>query len=128
MKRYLILFFVLCNLLVIQAQTLTLEQCQQLARENYPLIVQKDLIEKTRDFTLSNAKHNWLPQISINAQATYQSAVPALPDNLNSLLESTGITNEGLHKDQYKAAIQIEQLIYGGGAVKSQVEIARAES
>ncbi|MDR0370967.1 MAG: TolC family protein, partial [Prevotellaceae bacterium] len=39
-----------------------------------------------------------------------------------------GITNEGLHKDQYKAAIQIEQLIYGGGAVKSQVEIARAES
>lgn len=110
------------------AQNLTLEECQHLARENYPLISQQGLIDKTAGFTVSNARHNWLPQISLTAQATYQSDVITFPDELNSMLDMLGIPFEGLHQDQYKAAIQLEQVIWGGGAVKAQVEMARAEA
>lgn len=128
MKRLLSLLMIFCCIVMINAQTLSLEECQKLAQENYPLIVQKDLIEKSGEFTVSNAKHNWLPKISLTAQATYQSDVVALPDDLENILKILRIPYDGLHKDQYKAVVQIEQIIYAGGAVKSQIEIAKAES
>ena len=125
---FLILFFVCGFLLTARAQTLTLEQCQKLVRENYPLLSQYGLIEKTSEFTISNAKRNWLPQISLSAQATYQSEVASFPDEMQNMLKPMGLEFEGLHKDQYKAAVQVEQIIYGGGAVKAQVEAVKAES
>lgn len=128
MKRFSIAFLFFGIFLTLHAQTLTLEQCQELARENYPLINQRGLIEKTSDFSVSNAKRNWLPQISLSAQATYQSDVMAFPDKFNSMLEVLGVEFEGLRKDQYKAVVQVEQIIYGGGAVKAQVDAAKAES
>ncbi len=128
MKRILLLTISIVFIHAAIAQTLTLEQCQELARENYPLITQKGLIEQSSEFTVSNAKRNWLPQITLSAQATYQSEVVALPEKFDNLLETFGMPFEGLHKDQYKAAVQIEQIIYGGGAVKAQVEVAKAES
>lgn len=128
MKRFLVFFCVCGFIFSIKAQTITLEQCQELARENYPLLSQRGLIEKTSEFTVSNAKRNWLPQVSLSAQASYQSDVAAFPDEMQNLLKLTGLEFEGLHKDQYKAVLQVEQIIYGGGAVKAQVETAKAES
>ena len=42
----------------------TLEECQQAAEQNYPLIRQYDLIKKTTDLTVSNIAKGWLPQVS----------------------------------------------------------------
>ena len=123
------------------AQTLTLEQCQQLVRENYPLVEQRGLIEKSSEFTVANAKHNWLPQVSISAQATYQSDVVTIPQDIvdmvgqlegSPILGAVGIdmpnlNYDGIPKDQYKAAVEVQQIIYGGGAVKAQVEAAKAQ-
>ena len=123
------------------AQTLTLEQCQQMARENYPLVEQRGLIEKSSEFTVANAKHNWLPQVSISAQATYQSDVVTIPQDIvdmvgqlegSPILGAVGIdmpnlNYDGIPKDQYKAAVEVQQIIYGGGAVKAQVEAAKAQ-
>ena len=55
----------------------TLQECQQSAQQNYPLIRQYDLIEKTTELTVANIQKGWLPQISASAQATYQSDVVA---------------------------------------------------
>ena len=123
------------------AQTLTLEQCQQMARENYPLVEQRGLIEKSSEFTVANAKHNWLPQVFISAQATYQSDVVTIPQDIvdmvgqlegSPILGAVGIdmpnlNYDGIPKDQYKAAVEVQQIIYGGGAVKAQVEAAKAQ-
>lgn len=123
------------------AQTLTLEQCQQMARENYPLVEQRGLIEKSSEFTVANAQHNWLPQVSISAQATYQSDVVTIPQDIvdmvgqlegSPILGAVGIdmpdlNYDGIPKDQYKAAVEVQQIIYGGGAVKAQVEAAKAQ-
>lgn len=128
MKKTLCFILYFGLLLSLKAQTLSLEECQELARENYPAIRQKAFIDQTSQFTISNARHNWLPQVSVAAQATYQSDVITFPDEVNNLFEMMGMEFEGLRKDQYKAAIQVEQVIWGGGAVKARVEMARAEN
>ena len=40
-----------------QAQSLTLEECKQMAHDNYPAVKQYDLIELSRDYTLENAQN-----------------------------------------------------------------------
>ena len=39
----------------------SLEDCQQAARQNYPLIRQYDLIEKSTALTIENFQKGWLP-------------------------------------------------------------------
>ncbi|MBO7051478.1 MAG: transporter, partial [Prevotella sp.] len=57
----------------------TLEECQQAAERNYPLIRQYGLIERTTELTVANIRKGWLPQVTASAQATYQSDVTAFP-------------------------------------------------
>ena len=119
-------FFILVMLsLVVQAQTL--EQCQQAAEENYPLIRQYGLIEKTTALNVANINKAWLPQVSATAQATLQSDVTAFPDEMQQLYQQTGITIEGLKKDQYRVGIDVQQTVFDGGAIRSQKEVARRQ-
>ncbi len=123
MKQH-ILILLLLNSFIISAQTLTIEDCQEMAKENYPVISQKGLIETAANFTIANAKKNWLPQFSIAAHATYQSDVMTIPEEFTSML---GVTLDGLPKDQYKGAVNVEQVLYDGGAVGAQVDAAKAK-
>lgn len=109
------------------AQTVTIDECQQLAHENYPLIRQYDLIRQTTDHTVSNIAKGWLPQISAMAQATYQSDVMTLPDPLQNMLGGQGYDVKGLKKDQYRAGIDINQTVYDGGLISGQKRVARLE-
>ena len=111
--------------LAVQAQTL--EQCQQAAERNYPLIRQYGLIEKTTALTVANIQKGWLPQVSATAQATLQSDVTAFPDELQQIYRQMGINMEGLKKDQYRVGIDVQQTVYDGGAISSQKEIARMQ-
>lgn len=127
--KHITAFFILMLLPILaQAQTVTLEECQRLAQENYPLIRQYDLIRQTTDYTVSNISKGWLPQISAMAQATYQSDVMTLPDPLQKMLGQQGLDVKGLRKDQYRMGIDINQTVYDGGLVKEQKNVARAES
>ncbi len=111
--------------LSLQAQSL--EECQQAAERNYPLIRQYDLIAKTTDLTVRNIGKGWLPQVSASAQATYQSDVVAFPESMQQLYKTMGIDMEGLRKDQYRVGIDVQQTIYDGGTISSQKEIARQQ-
>lgn len=108
-------------------QSQTLEECQQAAERNYPLIGQYDLIEKTTQLTMSNIQKGWLPQVSASAQATYQSDVPSWPDAMRPMLEQLGLDMKGLAKDQYRVGIDVQQTVYDGGAISSQKAIARQQ-
>ena len=111
----------------IMAQAQTLEECQQAAERNYPLIQQYDLINKTTELTVSNIQKGWLPQVSASAQATYQSDVVSFPDEMQALYQQMGINMKGLTKDQYRVGIDVQQTVFDGGAIRSQKEIARAQ-
>ena len=43
---------------------ITLEECQRKTRENYPLVRQYGLIEKTKEYNLANASKGYLPQFA----------------------------------------------------------------
>ena len=109
------------------AMSQTLEECQRAAEQNFPLIRQYGLIEKTTDLNVANIQKGWLPQVSASAQATLQSDVPAFPDEFQKLYQQMGITMEGLERDQYRVGIDVQQTVYDGGSIKSQKEIARRQ-
>ena len=107
----------------IQAQKLlSIEQCYELARNNYPLIKQKELIEQSKEFSVANVRSGYLPQVSINAQATYQSDVTSVPVSV------PGFTIETLSKDQYRVYGELSQTLYDGGAIKNQKAIAETNA
>ena len=105
----------------------TLEECQQAAEKNYPLIKQYGLIAKTTQLTVKNIQKGWLPQVTASAQATYQSAVTAWPESMQSIYQQMGLNMKGLRKDQYKIGVDLQQTIYDGGAISSQRNIAQKE-
>ena len=105
----------------------TLEECQQAAEKNYPLIRQYGLIEKTTQLTVANIQKGWLPQVSASVQATYQSDVTGWPDEMKTMMSGMGIDMKGLKKDQYRMGIDVQQTIYDGGVIGSQKRIAREQ-
>ena len=109
------------------AQAQTLEECQQAAEKNYPIIKQYGLIAQTTELTVKNIQKGWLPQITASAQATYQSDVVSWPENMQRMYQQMGLDMKGLTKDQYKIGVDLQQIIYDGGAIGSQRSIARQE-
>ena len=105
-----------------KAQTLTIEEAQQMARDNYPAIRQLGLTEQARDYTLQNAMKGWLPQVSVSGRATYQNKVTKLPIDVSQF----GVDYDGLPKDQYDASVTVSQTIYDGGAIAANRRVASA--
>jgi len=103
-----------------QSSSLTIETVYQLARKNYPLIKQHDLITKTKEYSVSNAAKGYLPSLSVNGQATYQSAVTNFPFKI----PITGFTLPAYSRDQYKIYAEVDQVIYDGGVIKNQKQSA----
>ncbi|HXC04229.1 MAG TPA: TolC family protein, partial [Bacteroidia bacterium] len=105
-----------------QGSSLILDSCYQTARRQYPLIKQRELIEKSKDYTVANASKAYLPQLNLNGQATYQSAVTQID------LPIRGFTMPSFSKDQYKIYAEMDQTIYDGGSIKYQKEAAQANA
>lgn len=126
MKR--LLFFMLSFSAMGHVCGQSLEECRRMARENYPEIRRYELIERTRDYDLSNAARAWLPQIRLTGQATLQSSATTLPERFEPFLELGGIEMPGMDKDQYMVAVEVSQNIWDGGLSKAQRDMARAES
>ena len=106
----------------------TLEECQQAAQRNYPLIERMSLIQQTAELTVQNIQKGWLPQVSASAQATFQSDVTAFPDEIQSLYQQFGIDMKGLRKDQYRIGIDVQQTVYDGGDIRHRKEVARGQA
>ncbi|MEY4930960.1 MAG: hypothetical protein RI909_1684 [Bacteroidota bacterium] len=119
-KNIVVAFFLLISYCSALAQQLTLEECYDKARQNYPLIKQKELVARSKEFTIDNVKSGLLPQISLNGQASYQSDVTRLPGGASLV--------EPLSKDQYKVYVDVNQSIYDGGAVKKNSALQETAS
>ncbi len=117
--------FVIMALLPVMAGAQSLEECQQAAERNYPLIRQYGLIAQTTELTVSNIRKGWLPQVSASAQATLQSDVVSWPEQMQSVYQQMGLDMRGLRKDQYRVGIDVQQMVFDGGAISSQKNIAR---
>ncbi len=107
----------------VNGQSLTLDECYTLAESNYPLVKQYELIEKSRDYSISNASKGYLPQFTISGQATYQSDVTKMPFSLPNTDVPT------LSKDQYRIQGEVVQPISDVfTTVKYKKEIVKSEA
>lgn len=110
-------------------ERITLGECYEWAHANYPQIRQYGLIEQTERYNLSNAAKGWMPQLSVNAKATYQSDVTKLPfdaDKLSAIIP--GIEIPTLSKDQYQVVAEVNQTIWDGGVIRSTRQLTEAQA
>lgn len=98
-------------------EKLTLEKCYELVEKNYPLAKQNSLLQNQSELQTKILEKDKLPKVAINAQATYQSEVTQVPFSMPNA------TIEPLNKDQYRATLDVNQLIYNGGAIKAQTQL-----
>ena len=115
MKQLLIILLILNVLPSVAQQSITLEECYTLVTQNYPLAKQSQLIEAQNKLDVDVISTSKLPQISLDAQATYQSDVIEIP------IPNTNI--ESLNKDQYRATLSVNQLIYNGGLTNASLKV-----
>jgi outer membrane protein TolC len=121
MKK-LIIIFILTGFSAFAQEKISLEQCYSLAEANYPKAKQNALLTKQNELNSEVIKTRKYPKIDLDAQATYQSDVIHFP------LDNPGIIIDLPNKDQYKATLTVNQLIYGGGTIDAAIEEENAKS
>lgn len=98
---------------------LTLDSCINLTVKNYPLAKQKADYEKISELKTNNLKANYLPTLSLNAKATYQSETFSIdietPSGFNLNFPIPPL-------DQYSVYAEAKQVIWDGGITKSLKE------
>lgn len=125
MKKFLLCILLLMPFCVISQ---TLDECRRLAREHYPEIARFGLIEQSGHFSLANASRAWLPQGTLNGQATWQNSVMELPEQFQQLMQMQGVSYPGLKPLQYKIGVDLSQQIWDGGLSAANRAKIRAES
>ena len=121
MKRMIFSFSFLLYVAGAYAQ-ITLEECQRKTQDNYPLVHQYGLVEKTKEYNLENAAKGYLPQFALSAKASYQSDVTELP------IAIPGVDIKGMAKDQYQVMLELQQQIWDGGGIRMQKKQTIAEA
>lgn len=123
-SKWIIVLMLICGhwSMAQHSNSLSLDNCLEMAKQNYPLIRQYTLIEKTKEYSIANAQKAYLPQFNVAGQATYQSAVTQIPISLPSVDIPT------MSKDQYKLYGEVSQSITDLFTVKDQKEYINANS
>nr|WP_319399091.1 TolC family protein [uncultured Carboxylicivirga sp.] len=112
MRILLLLILVLVGVLT-KAQTVTLDECLQLTRENYPLITDFENLDKQLDLKLKSLNANYYPKLDASLKYSWQNDVPGLDSPM------PGLEIPQAPKQQYKAYVDLQQTIYDGGMTKA---------
>ena len=121
MKNIILPGILMIHFFVANAQTTktpSIEDCYSMAKNNYPLIKQLELITKTKEYSVDNATRGYLPQFNIYAQASYQSAVTEIPFKI------PGFPISSLNKDQYKFYGEVNQSLTDAVFIKQQKRVS----
>ena len=93
-------------------QNMTLAICLEAAQKSATSTKQKEIEQELARLNAQIIQTGWLPQIAFNGQTTYQSDVTGLGIDIPNLRMTP------INKDQYKTFVDVNQLIYDGGASK----------
>lgn len=105
-----------------QKNTLKLEECYESLLNTHPLSSQKQLYEQSNQLNIENLKAGWMPAASVNLQATYQSE--SIDVDISIMGNSVGFQGA---KDQYKATVDVNQLIYDWGRIKAAKQLENSK-
>lgn len=96
-----------------------IDKCIELAYQNYPQIMEYELIDASRKYDVSNAAMAWIPQLSVSGKAQWQSEVVEMP------FDVPGMQLDIPH-DQYGLTADITQQIWDGGSSIVKKKLANA--
>jgi hypothetical protein len=118
MKRIVLLLLLIIPLKqVIMAQKiLTLRDCYDLAMSANALAGEKDAYNNISGIKDNNLSKGWLPALDANATASYNSDVV---DFKNVTIPGLSNVFPAMPHELYKITLDINQVIYDGGAIKS---------
>jgi len=131
MKRsVLILFLVLITgLSALEAQkVLTLKECYEKAYATAPVTAEKKAYADIWQLKDKNLSKGWLPSLDASGSFIYNSSVVDMTDVLGAI-PIPGIADliKPLPNEQYKLTVDINQVIYDGGAIKGARALEKAE-
>ena len=118
MKRLVVIMVFIVNIVNAQESKITLGHCYESMLENYPIANQTSIYSQSSELNTKNLKAGWLPNAEFNVQASYQSDVMKI--DIEAMGNSFGFESD---KDQYKATIDINQIIYDWGRIKSAKQL-----
>ncbi|APQ16093.1 TolC family protein [Maribacter hydrothermalis] len=122
MYRLLVLLVFILPSMAAAQQTISIDDCFKLVVENYPLTKQTILLNEQSRLDIEAINKGKLPMLGINAQATYQSDVTSLP------IQLPNISVDPPNKDQYRATVDINQLLYNGGLINASSKVVKANN
>jgi outer membrane protein TolC len=102
-------------------QGYTLEQLRAAAHENFPEFKQKALSQHGYELEMEKLRTLLYPKLNLGLQASWQSAVTAIPNVI------PGIEIQSQPRDQYKAYVDVNQVVYDGGLMNSQKALKDAQ-
>ena len=107
---------------------LTLKECYDRAASVSALASEKNAYSEIWKLKDKNLSGSWLPAIDANGTILYNSSVVDLSDMLGSL-PIPGIADmiKPLPHDQYKLTVDLNQMIYNGGAIKSARSLEKVD-
>lgn len=109
MKKLSLFILIFLSFGAFAQQQISLQDCYDLVAQNYPLAQQNTLLEQQNTLDLKIIETGRLPELGLSAQATYQSDVTGIPIAIPDF--------KPLNKDQYRATVSVNQLIYSGGSI-----------
>ncbi|MBI9060819.1 MAG: TolC family protein [Marinilabiliaceae bacterium] len=96
-----------------KAQSLSLDDCLLLSRENYPLQSEFSNVKQQTELRLKNLHARYYPTMDLTGQFSWQNDVP----HFNSPTATFKVPKAP--QDQYKAFVDVKQVIYDGGITKA---------
>ncbi|MGM0666931.1 MAG: TolC family protein [Bacteroidota bacterium] len=122
MKKYIpmiLVMFIACSLNASAQELISLKTCYENALDNHPRAGEKQLQQQIWQLKQDNLNSAWYPKIEAGASALYNSSVADLGSSLG-MAPLPGIEDylPVVAHDQYKVTMDINQLIYDGGATK----------
>lgn len=130
---YIILLLIFSQSLHAQVpDTLTLVYCHELALSTYPAADRADLLASANDLQQKRLNANYLPQVQLNGQASYQSDVTKvdveipsfyIPPPIDMQVSPAPLNTPVPPKDQYRLSLDVNQVIYDGGITSKQKKV-----
>ncbi len=111
--------------LEMDAQTLTLQECYEMAEKSLPLRKNIELREKISALKIENLNSQYLPQFHLSGKAQYQSDVTQI--DMDIPIPGSNIDFPKMPNDQYQISLGIQQLIWDGGITAGSIDLEKSQ-
>jgi len=132
MKNITILLWFLSG--IIAYAQISLEQCYEALQKNFPALQTQEHLQRLYNLEIEKINNNWLPQINLNAFASYQSDVTQVDVVMPQIQipgsgQSFQLPNLNIptpDKDQYKINFELSQMLYDGGLISAKKSLQKS--